>query len=274
MRFEEQPDYLYLQNIFHKLYQRECKNNANRINWYQFISSDENYKQFFGSRSIIDNDASRYYCNSKYVHNVNQMNYNIINKFKNKLDKHDTFTNQRTHLCCCGLKNRTGKLIEYLEISPKSGVPSQPQTRENFSGLIVFYKLNEERIFGEVLMLNAKQSVAIKQIYFKSSNNKKILFGQVHGGIYCHYFGKNYHSHHNKGKLTNIIAARGLGYIDGQFVFNSLSFNLDQDKDKFLDKKYRILRVNHVLQVQMPLLLFDLLDFYYKQVILKDNKSL
>ena len=210
LKFEQCPDYQYLQNLFYKLYRKRFLSISNNMvfKWFgttnEMINNSANIHAFgarvdvsqprqYGfneneakaemeSKQDVDYDSSVGSSISPISHKFNQ--FDVIpmdNKFKKLYDKYQNQmaidgaiiqTNVRTHASIHGIRNRMGYLIDCLIIKP--GFPTKQPHSINYAGMIVYTPFatqnNNVQLKGEIYALPVDKCYKIKNKY---NNNKQ-----------------------------------------------------------------------------------------------------
>ena len=273
LKFDEMPNYQYLQQLFDELYVKsqnffcptlamsdvyngdnfigskiKLSTTSNKINKSQTSQSILQVKK--STRNHHDGNT-----NINKIKSIAQINSKIFSQYNQTVDKQDsTVTNCNTHITVqkqqiC-LRNRFGYVIDRLTIA--NGVPKHlkeiKQNCNNFGGIIIYEKvpnsksnLNSFQVCGKIFMLDIETCMKMNQEYGLKYKNSKLV-GQIHGAIYYYYFDKNINLIKENKKVNynhKLSLIRGFSFDSKKmkFVFRSGAFNVVNYK--FFDSKYK-----------------------------------
>ena len=276
LKFNEKPNYSYLQQLFRDLMETELATQLITANKLNQAANDETktytnkniillrnidfwrYVNFLGCRLPIataigtksnigkDNHDVKTLSQSEDKQNANSsLNIatavtDIAVRQLSKLEKQGTITNHPTHMSVHGMRNRFGYLIDSLTID--KGVPNKLPKYNSYAGIIVYqHKTRRSRtskIIGKVYMLSSSECEQINKKYTRRTGQN--LGGIVHGAVYYHYFQDtifDVSKQINFGK-NKLSFIRGFSFgVNGQLKCRSGAFNFIGYK--LIDDKYK-----------------------------------
>ena len=270
LKFNEKPNYSYLQQLFRDLMKTELPTQLITVNELSEVANDntnknknvksnilmiatidfDTYTNFIGcclpvatirAKSSMSDEKSAKHEKEEDDH-ISAAVTDIAVKQLDKMETNGTITNHPTHMSVCGMRNRFGYLIESLTID--KGVPNKLPCDTRYAGIIVYEGksrsalLKTSQIIGKIYMLSSSECEQINKQYTKKTGRN--LGGIVHGAIYYHYFKDTIFkaskkSHHGKNKLS-FIRGFSIG-SNGQLKCRSGVFNFIGYK--LIDEKYK-----------------------------------
>ena len=274
LKFDEKPNYKYLQQLFRQLHQSELQtqliNTRTLMNINTYVSHKVPINQFRGYWSSLDflgarcpifiqnghseidqeHKTAELEFESKEFHQDKYDNDALSLKLTDiavtqltKMESNGTITNHPTHMSVHGMRNRFGDLIHSLTIN--KGVPNKlPRNMHvTYGGIVIYQKSNQSnKLNGQIYMLSSSECEITNKEYTKKTGQQ--LHGIVHGAIYYHYFKQNIFnaSKNNRSSKHKLSFIRGFSVAaNGQLkcrsgAFNFIGYKLIDDKYKPLAK--------------------------------------
>ena len=273
LKFDETPNYSYLQQLFRELHRTALHRQLITTKTLVSVNNSQNmdcniasinnpefdgYGSFLGCYVPIatnrDTDDDAGSTNEKTIKDKKQLQKqtstpnqeNLISqkltdiaiKHLNAMEKNGTITNHPTHMSVYGMRNRFGDLIDSLTI--EHGVPNEMPKEFTCGGIVIYEKMGHDRLNGKIYMLSSLQCQLTNNEYTKETG--QTLGGIVHGAIYYYYFKQNIFNTKDKNRKHKLTFIRGFSYPPNgplkcrSGAFNFVGYKLIDDKYKPLAK--------------------------------------